>query len=272
MFAKITATAIDRLFIKKPSIRRLVTRLIYGSGLRKVRLFGADITIHSLRENGYLRAWLKARYSSLFRDEISGLLALFQVLRPGDLFVDVGANIGIYSSVVSRLPGVRVLAIEANPDTFARLEANAQTHGFAARCAAVSDQRAVLEFTDGAVSHAFSVSEHKTDYHDHSTTANVEAFPLDELLLEHTAPIVMKIDVEGHEPQVIAGAAGLLDAGRIQAVLIDTSPATASAVNALRARGFRMLDAETFEDTHSHTGALLALEARPARQILPERA
>jgi hypothetical protein len=44
---------------------------------------------------------------------------LRSVLQPGDIFVDVGAHIGIYSLVASRLVGEtgRVLAVEAAPQT-----------------------------------------------------------------------------------------------------------------------------------------------------------
>jgi FkbM family methyltransferase len=52
-------------------------------------------------------------------------------LAPGDLFVDLGANIGYYSLLASRLVGPegRVVSIEASPSTFRKLCANIKLNG-----------------------------------------------------------------------------------------------------------------------------------------------
>ena len=44
-------------------------------------------------------------------------------VRPGDTFVDVGANVGVYSLIASQIvgPAGRVISVEPNPATFARL-------------------------------------------------------------------------------------------------------------------------------------------------------
>ena len=49
-----------------------------------------------------------------------------ELLKPGDTFVDVGANIGYFTLLASRLVGAtgKVIGIEANPRTFKLLEAN----------------------------------------------------------------------------------------------------------------------------------------------------
>ena len=54
--------------------------------------------------------------------------AVTAVLRPGDEFVDVGANVGFFSLLAARLVGPtgRVVAIEALPANVAALEANAR--------------------------------------------------------------------------------------------------------------------------------------------------
>ena len=46
-------------------------------------------------------------------------------LRPGDHFVDVGANVGVFSTLVgTRIPGVRITAVEPFPPVREELEAN----------------------------------------------------------------------------------------------------------------------------------------------------
>src|SRR5437870_5097633 len=113
----------DRLFIKQPKFRRFVTRHLYGSRDTEVSLLGADLLIHSELENGYLRAFRHARRLSLFRDEASVLINVASLIDDGTTFVDIGANIGIYSAIVSRLSalkrGLTVLAFEVDPRTYA---------------------------------------------------------------------------------------------------------------------------------------------------------
>lgn len=232
----------------------------------RIRLFGAALCVNSARENGYYRAYRKAAYSSVFRDEVSGLLALFHILRPGDFFVDVGANIGLYSSIISRLPGVTVLAVEANPNTYLRLEQNAQIHNFEPVHAAVSNRCGQLQFAEGAVSHVFAVAEHRTVYNT-SETVEVTATTLDELLSDRNAPFILKIDVEDHEPQVLSGAAGLLQSGKIHAVLLDVSQKCAEAAGTLRSFGFHLYDADTFKAPSGTTAVFLAVH--PSRCPYP---
>jgi FkbM family methyltransferase len=258
MISKLKSYLIDKYFIKKPKLRRWVTRLIYGDHDMQANLFGCTLTIHSVRENGYLRAYQKAASSSLFRDEVSVLLALSHVLREGDCFVDIGANIGLYSAVMSRLPGVKVLAIEANPDTCRRLGVNASRHRFESRNIAISDVTGELEFSEGAVSHVFAVSAHRTIYNT-SETVKVSSITLSEMLADRAGPFVLKIDVEDHEPQVLAGASSLLESGRIAAVLLDVSMQSWVAAKTLRASGFHIVDASTFGEPSELSGAILAI-------------
>jgi hypothetical protein len=115
---------IDRYFVKQPKFRRLITRLLYGDREQDVDLLGASVRIHTIKENGYLRASRMIAGSSLLRDELAILINLAALFRDGDTFVDIGANVGIYSLTLARthriLPRTRFYAFEANPDTFSR--------------------------------------------------------------------------------------------------------------------------------------------------------
>ncbi|MEW6301938.1 MAG: amino acid adenylation domain-containing protein [Verrucomicrobiota bacterium] len=56
-------------------------------------------------------------------------------IRDGDVIVDAGANIGLFTVFASRLArSLRVLAFEPNPAAFACLKANAEAYGAAAKC------------------------------------------------------------------------------------------------------------------------------------------
>ena len=263
--SNVRAFLLDKLFIKQPKLRRWVTKIIYGTSNCEVTLFGSRLTINSLRENGYLRAFRSARGLSLWRDESSTLLALASVLRPGDTFVDVGANIGVFCCTISRLPGVNTMAFEANPDTFTRLAENARAHGVQAQCIAVSEKEETLEFCDGAVSHVFAEASHRNGYHSGSTV-RVKALPLNELAagLDN---VFLKIDVEGHEPAVIRGASKLISAGAIQGVILDTSKEARSAADLLLAEGFLIFDPATFLPPTPTSSVFLVLSQQRARLL-----
>jgi FkbM family methyltransferase len=56
------------------------------------------------------------------------LKALNDLVRPDDVFLDAGANIGAYSLVLSR-KAKRVVAVEADPDTHRRLKHHVEVNG-----------------------------------------------------------------------------------------------------------------------------------------------
>ncbi len=270
-FRNLRAHVLDKWFIKNPRLRSRITRIVYGDKNVELNLFGTSLEVNSLRENGYLRAHRLALNSSLWRDEVSTLLALFSILRPGDTFVDVGANVGLFSCTVSRLPDVKVLAFEAHPDTYLRLARNASHHGATATHVAVSDKPGELSFVDGAVSHVFAEASHRNAYHEGTTTIKVEARPLDDLL-PMDRPLVMKVDVEGHEPAVLNGAKRLIESGQLKAVILDASPESRKAAEILRQHQYVVLDAGNYGEVSSQTGVFLALNPDGLARIRIDRA
>lgn len=168
-------------------------------------------------------------------------------VRPGDVVVDVGANVGWYTLLAARLVGPtgRVIAVEASPTIAARLRENVAMNPAVAprvtvcECAA-GDRHGVVP-----VYLADAENTGKTSLHAASGAAaecTVPIRPLADILagVELHRVRIIKIDVEGAEPQVIAGllpvAAGL-PAGA--AVLVETSEETRPAVVAdLTAAGF----------------------------------
>ncbi len=138
----------DRFFIKQPYIRRLITKFLEGDKDQVVKLIDCSIYINSLDEHGYLRASRMARFSSLFRDELSIIFHLAALLPNADTFIDVGANIGLFSASLSRLKKIynhlNFYAIEANPHTFLRLQKTLEGLPVKAYCSALAEQEGEL--------------------------------------------------------------------------------------------------------------------------------
>jgi FkbM family methyltransferase len=161
-----------------------------------------------------------------------------RLLHSGDVVFDVGANIGLYSVHASRCMEShgRVYAFEAVPTTADRLEETLVLN----RCRDVTVVRAAVTdmpgtatvnvFSDPAASGWNSLGSHPMYHYDGTPvrpdrTVEVPAETLDGFCergdIEKVA--LCKVDVEGFERQVFAGAAGLLSAGRIDVLCFELS-------------------------------------------------
>lgn len=127
-----------------------------------------------------------------------------RVLRPGDTFVDVGANIGYYTRMGSRIVGSggRVLAFEPSPAAYKLLVRNTETlQNVELVRAAVSNNFEDVEFGIRAKGDMSSM-----DTRDALETIRVPSVTLDGILAQHPAVRLIKIDVEGFERAVLEGA------------------------------------------------------------------
>jgi FkbM family methyltransferase len=134
-------------------------------------------------------------------------------LRPGDLFVDVGANIGIYTVFALDL-GAEVIAVEptARAD---RVREHLRLNGYEATVLqqALSDAPGTVRMTD----HLDSLNHLVLDG---PGGVEVPATTLDEVLGDRTAAGV-KIDVEGAERLVLQGARRALAERRIRLLQLE---------------------------------------------------
>jgi FkbM family methyltransferase len=260
--SQLRAWALDQLFIKQPKLRRVVTRMLYGSSPVSVPLFGAELLIHSELENGYLRAFRHSRSLSLFRDEASVLINLASLIEDDCTFLDIGANIGIYSAVISRLGRVKkdlaVFAFEVDPQTFRRLSENARRHGFRAENVALAEAEKQVQFVRGAVSHVTTALESRNRYNIKSETFAARCLPLSAFDIPGSS-IVMKIDVEGGEYEVLLGARRFFAERRVKAVYFDGVSKLKEAQAFLAEFGFRLLDGQTLQPFKPGMFSLLAL-------------
>ena len=142
----------------------------------------------------------------------SGEVALLrELLRERDLFVDVGANCGLYTLIACH-SGVPTLAIEPNDLNFRRLKQNLLHNRYekaeALNVAIGEEKGKCLLYGGGEGASLLKNWGGMT-----STYAReVEVETLDRLMMSRPANdrLLIKVDVEGHELPVLAGARGLL--------------------------------------------------------------
>lgn len=184
--------------------------------------------------------------------EYSGAeIDLYQAaLRPGDVAVDVGANVGVFSIAMGLAvgPAGRVMAFEPQPPVAAILARNIQTHGLRqveVSRAIVSDADGEGEFLEmrtlpaGRQMNFGGVSVQSRTYDAYGGLVSTPVRCIDGLKLERCDFI--KIDVEGAEALVVAGAANTLTSCRpVLSVECDRPDVAAPLVDRLLAAGYRL--------------------------------
>jgi FkbM family methyltransferase len=139
-------------------------------------------------------------------------------LQPGDLFVDVGANVGSYTVLASKVCGARTIAVEPDPFTVRALRRNIEVN-------AIEDRVHVVEAALGA--HAgtvwFTVGRDTMNRIAHEGDASTQQVHLKTLdsVLGGEVPTIIKVDVEGLEAEVFEGATGTLSDPRLRAVITE---------------------------------------------------
>lgn len=154
--------------------------------------------------------------------EVQEMAFALHILRPGDHFVDIGANIGSYTILAGGAAGASVSSIEPIPLTFRHLAANVALNRLNDRvlCHSIglSSANGVLRFTTNldTVNHVFTDTEA-------GPALDVPVMRLDDLLADSVQPILIKLDVEGHELAVLQGAERVLADTRLLAVIMETN-------------------------------------------------
>jgi FkbM family methyltransferase len=173
-------------------------------------------------------------------------------LRPGTVFYDLGANIGLFSLVAARLvgPAGRVVSFEPDPETAGRLRRNLERNGF--------QNSTVIEagVWSSSGKQAFQASDESSPDHgvgrfetgEAAGSTLVECVALDDFVASGPAPDAIKCDVEGAEVEVLRGAREILRSRRPWIVCEIHSARNGDAVRKILSEaGYRI---ETVDSNH----------------------
>lgn len=171
-------------------------------------------------------------------------------VKPGDVCVDVGANVGVYVLQFAHWssPGGRVVAFEPNPGARAVLEKHVRFNGLGGRVtivpAAVSNRagRATLYAADA--DGMSRLGEPNRAIAGRVREVNVQTVTLDEYCEgAHLAPDWLFIDIEGFEVAALEGARRLIRSrGREMGIVVEMHPNVWDSAGAGRAELEKLLD------------------------------
>jgi FkbM family methyltransferase len=174
----------------------------------------------------------KWRVDTLFHKE-PDTIAWIRAFQPNDIFVDIGANVGMYSIFAAKTRSVRTYALEPESQNYALLNENIVQNllneRVTAYCLALSDelgfsQLHLYSFLLGGSGHTYgeqldhNLLPRKPAYSQGCVSATLD------MLIDHGAipvPTHIKIDVDGLEHKVIAGCKTTLENPLLRSLLVE---------------------------------------------------
>jgi len=204
-------------------------------------------------ETEVLHEWISGQYLSVTKGmtgatgniytglhEFADMMFLLHYLRPGDLFFDIGANVGTYTVLASGVCCAQTWAFEPSPLAIEKLQKNIEVNALRGLVTiyptAVSDSDGYGYLTVG-LDTMNSIVPHSEQ------TQDVPMVKLDSVASKNV-PSLMKIDVEGHDEAVIRGARSILSNQSLQALEVETVTRTTVAV--LNDHGFKQVYYDPF--------------------------
>ena len=151
--------------------------------------------------------------------EFEEMLFLLHALDREDTFVDIGANLGAYTILASKVVGARSIAFEPVAKTLERLEAQVRLNRIEELVTIV--RKAVADYLHLVnVSNSRGTTNRVVLDHESEKKDRVEATTLD-IEVTGEGPYFLKVDVEGYEQFVINGGTNLLHSGKVLALILE---------------------------------------------------
>ena len=150
--------------------------------------------------------------------EYEDMSFLLHYLQKDDLFYDVGANVGVYTVLASKVKKAKTVCFEPLPETYEKLLDNLN-----------------INRLDNVISHNIGLSFEKSKLHftkdkdtmnrvsieNTTNTEEVDVDTLDSISEKYGIPKIIKIDVEGFEFNVLKGAEKNLQNEELEVIILE---------------------------------------------------
>jgi len=196
-------------------------------------------------------------YKRLFEDNLAALFRRRPDLAAGGFVLDVGANIGYTSILLSQFcdRSYRVLAFEPEAENVGRLERNVERRG-------LGDHISIHQLAIGRAAGKVTLWRNPDHHGDHriatagfrkdqgGSRVQVEMISIDEAWtrLTHCGVVsLIKIDVQGFEPEVFAGMASLIQQQRRMSIVFEYDQALSVSLGLDAGESLKILGMAGFE-------------------------
>lgn len=209
---------------------KLQLRRLLGGKISKIPVSVVEVQDGRRFKVGPSIAYWSIYYTNDYESECTALLR--ELLNPGDTVLDVGANIGWYSTLCALLTGEAgsVFAFEPVPSNFDALteniRLNAMEKSISAHRVAVGDENGEIEVH--SFPHQVGADSLSTLGRDNYSISRAPMVALDDFLAQSKIDAVhcVKCDVEGAELMVLRGGKQLFSSDNAPMVLIELNDET----------------------------------------------
>lgn len=150
--------------------------------------------------------------------EYEDMSFLLHYLHKDDLFFDIGANVGVYTILASKVKNSQTICIEPLPSTYEKLKDNIQINrltNVTSLNIGLSSEKSKLYFTtDKDTMNGVALLSNKN-------TQEIDVDTLDNLARIHGIPKIIKIDVEGYESNIILGGKSTLINETVEVIILE---------------------------------------------------
>jgi FkbM family methyltransferase len=184
--------------------------LVNHLGLKQIKLAHAGKM--ELQTNDYIDHWLYT--GADFEPHVVSLF--LKLINKGNNVLDIGANIGYFSLIASRIVGSigTVYAFEPTPSTIQKLQKNIQLNNCSnikvyQKAVSESNGKAIFKIPSDTIKNSGRASFR--DIEENYTSVEVETIHLDSILSELEPIQLIKIDIEGAEAMALMGMVQLIE-------------------------------------------------------------
>ena len=186
------------------------------------------ITLYN--DNDYISSWID-KYGVWEENNTNYILDLMTDNQNTDaIIIDIGANIGYYS-LLSAAMGYTCYSFEPDPSNFEKLNSSITLNNFDNKIKLYknalsnkANETIILSTVGGPIVNHGCLTLLQDFIPTSSNTVPVVTLKLDDVIDKNDKILLIKIDVEGFEPEVIEGSLKLIKSGNIQHILIEISP------------------------------------------------
>ncbi len=183
--------------------------------------------VHQNRNVGF-NIWCSEKRLLDYRDcnyiyEPEVICAILNFVKPGDVCIDAGANLGYHSVLMAKLAGQegKVIAFEPDPECLDKIKNNFALNRVEDVCclfpsALWNEDVENVRFFSGPVGYSSFLQYVEEDQKEFQ----VDARSLDSIIKSDVHVKLMKVDCEGAEEKVLRGATELL-LGGVDAVIVE---------------------------------------------------
>jgi FkbM family methyltransferase len=211
------------------NLKKILKKKIIFSWVEESKLIYDNTKIEKLSQRQ-----IKLNYY-LGMAEYKDMIFLIHCLKKDDIFIDCGANLGLYTILASKVIGSDTIAFEPHPETVKKFVSLLNINNITSKVKiipkAIGDKIDKANFSNRKDALRRKIIQEK-DY-EKDNVKQVEMTTLDYELKDIRKDFIIKMDLEGFEYNALKGALSILQYKNLKAIIIEINKDKHNSINQL---------------------------------------